>query len=137
MQAWNPIWHISTILNATQSFMNEESRTSGSMHATLAERQRLARDSLANSCKQPMFRKLFPHLAERHEQQQAEAERQKQEAAEAGQSNVADSDMVGSNAGGDAKHGSIGHTIWRLIPSAFVVIMAIGILLVQYMPSRR
>ena len=65
-EAWNPIWQVSTILNATQSFMNEESQTTGSMSATLAQRRQLAAQSLANSCKHPMFRQLFPDLVEQN-----------------------------------------------------------------------
>ena len=71
-EAWNPIWHVATILNATQSFMNEESQTTGSVTASVHERRRLAAQSLANSCKNPHFRRIFPHLVERHEEQQRE-----------------------------------------------------------------
>ena len=140
VQAWNPIWHVSTILNATQSFMNDESRTSGSMHAPPAERHKLARQSLANSCKHPMFRKLFPHLVEKHQKQVQEEEEQKQQEAEDAarqKAGSAEAGAGGKRPGGDARVGSIGHTIWRLIPSAFVAVMALGILLVQYLPSRR
>jgi ubiquitin-conjugating enzyme E2 J2 len=69
-EAWNPIWHVATILNATQSFMNEESRTAGSVTASNPERKKLAQDSLANSCKNPHFRRLFPHWVDENQRRQ-------------------------------------------------------------------
>jgi len=34
-ECWNPIWHVGTILNATLSFMNDESSTTGEAHIPL------------------------------------------------------------------------------------------------------
>lgn len=64
-ECWNPIWHVGTILIATVSFMNEESSTTGSVKSTDAERRRLAKLSLENSCKTSSFVRIFPEYQER------------------------------------------------------------------------
>ncbi|XP_021902877.1 ubiquitin-conjugating enzyme E2 34-like [Carica papaya] len=69
-ESWNPMWSVSSILTGLLSFMMERSPTTGSVNTTAAEKQRLAKVSLAFNCKNPTFRKLFPEYVEKYNQQQ-------------------------------------------------------------------
>ncbi|XP_042486497.1 ubiquitin-conjugating enzyme E2 34-like isoform X2 [Macadamia integrifolia] len=69
-ESWNPMWSISSILTGLLSFMIDNSPTTGSVSTTAAEKQRLAKASLAFNCKIPIFRKMFPEYIEKYNQQQ-------------------------------------------------------------------
>ncbi|KAK2969996.1 hypothetical protein RJ640_008336 [Escallonia rubra] len=70
-ESWNPMWSVSSILTGLLSFMMDNSPTTGSVTTTFAEKQRLAKSSLAFNCKNPAFRKLFPEYVEKYEEQLA------------------------------------------------------------------
>ncbi|KAI8544770.1 hypothetical protein RHMOL_Rhmol08G0320800 [Rhododendron molle] len=65
-ESWNPMWSVSSILTGLLSFMMDNSPTTGSVTTTSAEKQRLAKSSLAFNCR----KKMFPEYAEKYEQQQ-------------------------------------------------------------------
>ncbi|KAF8106067.1 hypothetical protein N665_0147s0025 [Sinapis alba] len=69
-ESWNPMWSVSSILTGLLSFMMDTSPTTGSVNTTVAEKQRLAKSSLAFNCKTPAFRKLFPEYVEKYKQQE-------------------------------------------------------------------
>uniref|UniRef100_A0A5B7CDK8 E2 ubiquitin-conjugating enzyme n=1 Tax=Davidia involucrata TaxID=16924 RepID=A0A5B7CDK8_DAVIN len=69
-ESWNPMWSVSSILTGLLSFMMDNSPTTGSVSTTVAEKQRLAKSSLAFNCKNATFRKMFPQYVEKYEQQQ-------------------------------------------------------------------
>ncbi|KAK4838864.1 hypothetical protein QYF36_017114 [Acer negundo] len=69
-ESWNPMWSVSSILTGLLSFMMDNSPTTGSVNTSAAEKQRLAKASLAFNCKNPAFRKLFPEYVETYNQQQ-------------------------------------------------------------------
>ncbi|KAK0598146.1 hypothetical protein LWI29_032060 [Acer saccharum] len=69
-ESWNPMWSVSSILTGLLSFMMDNSPTTGSVNTSAAEKQRLAKTSLAFNCKNPAFRKLFPEYVEKYNQQQ-------------------------------------------------------------------
>ncbi|KAM3232996.1 putative ubiquitin-conjugating enzyme E2 33 [Capsicum chinense] len=69
-ESWNPMWSASSILTGLLSFMMDTSPTAGSVTTTVAEKQKLAKASLAFNCKNPTFRKLFPEYVEKYEEQQ-------------------------------------------------------------------
>ncbi|XP_048621145.1 ubiquitin-conjugating enzyme E2 34 isoform X1 [Brassica napus] len=72
-----------SILTGLLSFMMDTSPTTGSVNTTVAEKQRLAKSSLAFNCKTPAFRKLFPEYVEKYNQEQlAEQAEAQQTAAE-------------------------------------------------------
>lgn len=68
-ESWNPMWSVSSILTGLLSFMMDTSPTTGSVNTTVAEKQRLAKASMAFNCKNPTFRKLFPEYVEKYEEQ--------------------------------------------------------------------
>lgn len=131
-EAWNPIWHVATILHATMSFMNEESSTTGSINASLAERRRLAAKSLGSSCKNPTFQRMFPDLLEKHQkaEEQAALSREHKEACvcNGGSSGVADGGAGALTAGLRRQL----DMLRRLFPTLLVAVLAVGIILVQY-----
>ncbi|XP_019196697.1 PREDICTED: ubiquitin-conjugating enzyme E2 34-like [Ipomoea nil] len=67
---WNPMWSVSSILTGLLSFMMDNSPTTGGVMTTTAEKEKLAKASLASNCKNPTFRKLFPEYVEKYQQQQ-------------------------------------------------------------------
>ncbi|KAL1208300.1 putative ubiquitin-conjugating enzyme E2 33 [Cardamine amara subsp. amara] len=69
-ESWNPMWSVSSILTGLLSFMMDNSPTTGSVNTSVAEKQELAKSSLAFNCKNATFRKLFPEYLEKHSQQQ-------------------------------------------------------------------
>ncbi|XP_057979342.1 probable ubiquitin-conjugating enzyme E2 33 [Malania oleifera] len=69
-ESWNPMWSVSSILTGLLSFMMDNSPTTGSVTTTVAEKQRLAKTSLAFNCKNTTFRKMFPEYVEKYNQQQ-------------------------------------------------------------------
>ncbi|KAK4267127.1 hypothetical protein QN277_023952 [Acacia crassicarpa] len=69
-ESWNPMWSVSSILTGLLSFMMDNSPTTGSVDTTTAEKQRLAKTSLAFNCKNPTFRKMFPEYVEKYNLQQ-------------------------------------------------------------------
>ncbi|GAB4849980.1 Ubiquitin-conjugating enzyme E2 34 [Ancistrocladus abbreviatus] len=69
-ESWNPMWSVSSILTGLLSFMMDNSPTTGSVTTTVAEKQQLAKASLAFNCKNPTFRKMFPEYVEKYNQQQ-------------------------------------------------------------------
>lgn len=75
-ESWNPMWSVGTILNGLLSFMYDSQPTTGSITATPAERQRLARESLGFNMKNPNFRKLFPEWVEEHARRSEESAKQ-------------------------------------------------------------
>uniref|UniRef100_A0A0D6R2C0 UBC core domain-containing protein n=1 Tax=Araucaria cunninghamii TaxID=56994 RepID=A0A0D6R2C0_ARACU len=79
-ETWNPMWSVSSILTGLLSFMMDNSPTTGSVSTTVAEKQRLAKASLAFNCKNVTFRKLFPEYVDKYTEQQ-KAEKMKSEQA--------------------------------------------------------
>uniref|UniRef100_A0A166EPQ3 UBC core domain-containing protein n=1 Tax=Daucus carota subsp. sativus TaxID=79200 RepID=A0A166EPQ3_DAUCS len=59
-----------SILTGLLSFMMDTSPTTGSVTTTVAEKQRLAKSSLAFNCKNVKFRNLFPEYVEKYEKEQ-------------------------------------------------------------------
>ena len=54
-ETWNPMWSVATILTGLQSFMLDDQPTLGSLEASPAQRQRLARESLGSNVGDPLF----------------------------------------------------------------------------------
>ncbi|EOA13911.1 hypothetical protein CARUB_v10027028mg [Capsella rubella] len=73
-ESWNPMWSVSSILTGLLSFMMDNSPTTGSVNTSVAEKQQLAKSSLAFNCKNATFRKLFPDYVEKYSQQQVAEE---------------------------------------------------------------
>ncbi|CAH8279166.1 unnamed protein product [Arabidopsis lyrata] len=73
-ESWNPMWSVSSILTGLLSFMMDNSPTTGSVNTSVAEKQGLAKSSLAFNCKNATFRKLFPEYVEKYSQQQVAEE---------------------------------------------------------------
>jgi ubiquitin-conjugating enzyme E2 J2 len=78
-ESWNPMWSVGTILTGLLSFMYDNQPTTGSITTSKAEKQRLARDSLAYNAKNATFRKLFPTWLEEHNKRAAAAAQQQQQ----------------------------------------------------------
>ncbi|XP_045789714.1 ubiquitin-conjugating enzyme E2 34-like [Trifolium pratense] len=72
-ETWNPMWSVSSILTGLLSFMMDTSPTTGSVTTTTAEKQRLAKSSLAFNCKNATFRKMFPEYVDNYNLQQEQA----------------------------------------------------------------
>jgi ubiquitin-conjugating enzyme E2 J2 len=72
-ESWNPMWSVGTILTGLLSFMYDNQPTTGSITTSKAEKQRLARESLAFNVKNATFRKLFPDWLEEHNKRAAAA----------------------------------------------------------------
>ncbi|KAF6256057.1 ubiquitin-conjugating enzyme/RWD-like protein [Scenedesmus sp. NREL 46B-D3] len=72
-ESWNPMWSVGTILTGLLSFMYDNQPTTGSITTSKAEKQRLARESLAYNAKNATFRKLFPDWLEEHNRRAAAA----------------------------------------------------------------
>ncbi|XP_059645465.1 ubiquitin-conjugating enzyme E2 34-like [Cornus florida] len=72
-ESWNPMWSVSSILTGLLSFMMDSSPTTGSVTTTVAEKQRLAKTSLAFNCKNSTFRKMFPEYVEKYEQRSVQS----------------------------------------------------------------
>ncbi|GFY97260.1 ubiquitin-conjugating enzyme 33 [Actinidia rufa] len=68
-ESWNPMWSVSSILTGLLSFMIDNSPTTGSVKTTVAEKERLAKSSLAFNCKNPTFKKIFPEYVQKYEEQ--------------------------------------------------------------------
>jgi ubiquitin-conjugating enzyme E2 J2 len=62
---WNPLWSVSSILTALQSFMIDNVPTVGSVETSDETKQKLASESMDVNCKNRNFVHLFPHLIER------------------------------------------------------------------------
>ncbi|KAJ7963366.1 Ubiquitin-conjugating enzyme, E2 [Quillaja saponaria] len=69
-ESWNPLWSVSSILTGLLSFMMDNSPTTGSVNTNTAEKQRLAKASLAFNCNNAAFRKMFPEYVDKYNQQQ-------------------------------------------------------------------
>jgi ubiquitin-conjugating enzyme E2 J2 len=78
-ESWNPMWSVGTILTGLLSFMYDNQPTTGSITTSKAEKQRLARESLAYNAKNATFRKLFPNWLEEHNKRAAAAAQQLQQ----------------------------------------------------------
>ncbi|CAI5512289.1 unnamed protein product [Closterium sp. Naga37s-1] len=63
-ETWNPMWSVASILTGLLSFMSDDAVTAGSIVASEADRRKLARLSMPNNCRSPVFRKLFPDLVD-------------------------------------------------------------------------
>jgi ubiquitin-conjugating enzyme E2 J2 len=130
-EAWNPIWHVAAILDATMSFMNEESSTTGSLNTSIPERRRLASQSLAASCKNAAFRRMFPDLVEKQQmaEEQAALDSERKEAC------VCETRDLGAAVGGVDKREWLRRqleAIMQLLPTLLVAVLAVGIIFVQY-----
>ncbi|GBF91382.1 ubiquitin-conjugating enzyme E2-like [Raphidocelis subcapitata] len=73
-ESWSPMWSTSTILTGLLSFMYDAAPTTGSVTTSKAEKQRLARESLAVNARNATFKRLFPEWVEEHARRQAAAE---------------------------------------------------------------
>ncbi|KAG2319794.1 hypothetical protein Bca52824_013007 [Brassica carinata] len=140
-ESWNPMWSVSSILTGLLSFMMDTSPTTGSVNTTVAEKQRLAKLSLAFNCKTPAFRKLFPEYVEKYKQQEELAEQTQQTSPETPQeSNTkAESEKTIVNPTKEDSEGSLkekrknkkqGLPAWiiLLLVSVFGVVMALPLL---------
>ncbi|CAI5514408.1 unnamed protein product [Closterium sp. Naga37s-1] len=63
-ETWNPMWSVASILTGLLSFMSDDAVTAGSIVASEADRRKLARLSMPNNCRSPVFRNLFPDLVD-------------------------------------------------------------------------
>ncbi|KAK9923875.1 hypothetical protein M0R45_032273 [Rubus argutus] len=142
-ESWNPMWSVSSILTGLLSFMMDNSPTTGSVNTTVAEKQRLAKTSLAFNAKNVTFRKMFPEYVEKYNQQQqqlSEQLNQEQVAPEPSQENSKPLlEKVDSTAGGMKTVGALKDTrknkkqsfpTWMmlLLISIFGVVMALPLL---------
>lgn len=72
-ESWNPMWSVGTILTGLMSFMCDNQPTTGSITTTKADKQRMARESLAFNSRNPTFKKLFPEWVEEFTRRQQRA----------------------------------------------------------------
>ncbi|KAK7258387.1 hypothetical protein RIF29_23961 [Crotalaria pallida] len=68
-ESWNPMWSVSRAAFIHGEYM-DNNPTTGSVNITTAEKQRLAKSSLAFNCKNATFRKMFPEYVEKYNEQQ-------------------------------------------------------------------
>lgn len=61
-ESWNPGWSVATVAKGLLSFMCEEAVTTGAVVTTRAEKEKLAKDSVAWNMKHGGFAKMFPEL---------------------------------------------------------------------------
>jgi ubiquitin-conjugating enzyme E2 J2 len=78
-ESWNPMWSVGTILTGLLSFMYDNQPTTGSITTSKAEKQRMAKESLAFNMKSATFVKLFPDWVELHRKRVAEEEAKQQQ----------------------------------------------------------
>lgn len=114
------------------SFMNEESSTTGSLNTSIPERRRLASQSLAASCKNAAFRRMFPDLVEKQQmaEEQAALDSERKEAC------VCETRDLGAAVGGVDKLREWLRrqleAVRQLLPTLLVAVLAVGIIFVQY-----
>ena len=63
-ESWNPMWSVSTIITGLISFMVESAPTLGSIETSVAQKRKLAQQSLDYNVRDANFCKLFPELVE-------------------------------------------------------------------------
>jgi ubiquitin-conjugating enzyme E2 J2 len=73
-ETWNPVWSVSTILMALNSFMLDRDSTAGSIETSDTEKRRKARESMDFNCKNVLFRQLFADMTEEHLEARARQE---------------------------------------------------------------
>lgn len=100
-ESWNPMWSVSSILTGLLSFMMDNSPTTGSVTTTVAEKQKLAKASLAFNCKNATFRKLFPEFVEKYEQKQLAEQPAKDQTAKVSNDELSSKPLLNENGNSD------------------------------------